>query len=334
MLFPHPDGMPTIITPRLRYNATAVRPHWQDLPQDVRRLIARRLGGEVHGPSTGSGFTSGFAAVLRGSSGPQFVKAVNSLDNPVVADCYRREASINQALPAQIPAPRLQWMEEHDGWVVLGIDAVDGGRLPATPWKADELSATLNAYTITAEALSTQPASLQHVGLRPVGDDGDFADWRNLARSATPTDVLPAWMPPGLLDGLASLESGWREAVAGNAVLHHDLRQDNVLIDASGAAWICDWNWPCLGASWFDLVLLLATAHADGHDATSLFTQHTTARGVADEQLDAALAALSGFFLVSGGQPPADWSPHIRQHQTWCGEVTLRWLADRRGWAF
>ncbi|EKX65420.1 hypothetical protein [Streptomyces ipomoeae] len=62
--------------------------------------------------------------------------------------------------------------------------------------------------------------------------------------------------------------------------------------------------------------------------------QHPTARGVADEQLDAALVALSGFFLTTGGQPPADWSPHIRQHQTWCGEVTLRWLADRRGWIF
>lgn len=105
-----------------------------------------------------------------------------------------------------------------------------------------------------------------------------------------------------------------------------------VLIDAGGAAWICDWNWPCLGASWFDLVLLLATAFADGYDATALFAAHPTARGVADEQLDAALAALSGFFLVSGAQPPADWSPHIRQHQTWCGEVTLRWLADRRRW--
>ncbi|MGW3646196.1 hypothetical protein [Streptomyces sp. NPDC000878] len=81
-------------------------------------------------------------------------------------------------------------------------------------------------------------------------------------------------------------------------------------------------------------MLLLATAHADGHDATLLFANHPTARGVDGEQLDAALAALSGFFLVSGAQPPADWSPYIRQRQTWCGEVTLRWLADRRGWTF
>ncbi|WP_189957715.1 aminoglycoside phosphotransferase [Streptomyces alanosinicus] len=222
-------------------------------------------------------------------------------------------------------------MEEYDGWVALGIDA---GCLPTTPWKPNELTAALDAYTITAEALSTPPARLQHVGLKRVGEGGDFVDWRNLVGGATSVNVLPSWMPLELLDVLASLESGWREAVAGNAVLHHDLRQDNVLIDTYGTAWICDWNWPCLGASWFDLVLLLATAYADGHDATSLFAEHPTARGVTGEQLDAALAALSGFFLTSGGQPPADWSPHIRQHQMWCGEVTLRWLADRRGWTF
>ncbi|MGW0205272.1 hypothetical protein ACWDZ8_05405 [Streptomyces sp. NPDC003233] len=323
--------MPTIITPHLRYDATAVRPQWEDLPQDVRRLTAQRLGGDVQaGASAGSGFTSGFAAVLRGTSGPQFIKVVKGLDNPVVADCYRREAVIKQALPAQIPAPHLQWMEEHDGWVVLGIDAVDGGRLPTTPWKPDELTATLDTYTVIAEALSTPPASLQHIGLKPVGDDGDFTDWRNLAGGATPKDALPSWMPLDLLEVLASLESRWRKAVAGNAVLHHDLRQDNVLIDASGTAWICDWNWPCLGASWFDLALLLATAYADGHDAITLFTQHPTAAGVADEQLDAAPAALSGFFLTSGGQPPADWSPHIRQHQTWRRSHTA--MAGRPAW--
>ncbi|MET7712455.1 hypothetical protein [Streptomyces sp. NPDC005407] len=57
-----------------------------------------------------------------------------------------------------------------------------------------------------------------------------------------------------------------------------------------------------------------------------MFRKHPTARGVDGGQLDAALAALSGFFLVSGAQPAADWSPYLRQHQTWCGEVTLRWL--------
>ncbi len=279
----------------------------------------------------GSGFTSGYAAVIRGAHGSQFVKAVNASANAVVADSYRREALINEALPAPVPAPRIQWREERDGWLVLGFDAIDG-HMPVAPWRADELTATLDAYAQTAEALGAPSERLRQIGLKPLGDGGDFDDWRTQASTGPGAVTLPKWVPTEKVDVLANLEAEWRQSAAGNAVLHNDLRQDNVLIDAHGTAWICDWNWPCLGASWFDLVLLLATAFADGHDATALFHAHPTARGVDGEQLDAVLAALSGFFLVSGAHPPADWSPYIRQHQTWCGEVTLRWLADRRGW--
>ncbi|MGW1053481.1 phosphotransferase family protein [Streptomyces sp. NPDC002521] len=326
--------MPKILTPRLQYDSTAARPRWSELPQHVRDLIERHLGGVAHpGGSAGGGFTSGYAAVVRGAHGAQFVKAVDALNNTVVADCYRREAMINEALPALVPAPRVLWREDRDGWLVLGFDTVEGGCMPAAPWKTGELNAVLAAYAVTAEALATPTVELQQVGLKPIGDGDDFDDWRVLASGVPSTTLsLPDWLPFDKLDALAELESAWRAAVAGTAVLHYDLRQDNVLLDTHGSAWICDWNWPCLAASWFDLVLLLASAYADGHDATELFRAHPTARGVGDGQLDAALAALSGFFLVSGAHPPADWSPHIRQHQTWCGEVTLRWLADRRGW--
>ncbi|MFE9407329.1 phosphotransferase family protein [Streptomyces sp. NPDC006704] len=328
--------MPNINTPRLQYSSTAVRPYWDDLPRDVRQLISLRLGGVVNaGPSAGSGFTRGFAAVVTADSGPQFVKAVNSADSMHIADCYRREALINRALPDEVPAPRLRWHDEQDGWVVLGFDAITGGHLPSEPWQPEELAAALAAWASASEALAEPSEPLLLTGLLPVGESGDFADWRTLAAGTTTTDLLPNWAPLHLLDTLANLEAGWREATKGDAVLHHDLRQDNILLDTAGSAWICDWNWPCLGASWFDLVLLLATAYADGHDASALFAAHPTTREVADEQLDAALAALSGFFLLSGARPPhAFGSPYLRQHQTWSGEVTLRWLADRRGWRF
>lgn len=106
--FPHADGMPNTITPRLQYSSTAVRPRWADLPRDVRRLVSRRLGGAVGaGPNAGSGFTSGFAAVLHGANGPEFVKAVNAKGNAVIADRYQQEALINHALPTVMRIPRL-----------------------------------------------------------------------------------------------------------------------------------------------------------------------------------------------------------------------------------
>lgn len=336
MRLPHRGCMVNIITPRPRYGATALRPDWEELPQHVHHLVSRHLGGEVTAePSAGSGFTRGFAAVVHGAAGTQFVKAVSSVDSGVIADCYRREAEINRALPEAVPAPRLLWSEERDGWVVLGFEAVEGGRMPSEPWRLTELAASLDAYATLAEVLASPSPSMLKLGLKHVEASGDFDDWRALAGGTIKVDLLPAWVPLELLDALAELESNWKPAVSGHAVLHYDLRQDNVLIDAHSAAWICDWNWPCLGSSWFDLVPLLTTAHADGHDGSALFAAHPTGRGVSRDQLDAALAALSGFFLVSGAQPPPDFgSPFLRQHQTWSGEAALRWLADRRGWSF
>ncbi|MBD0688369.1 hypothetical protein BG452_00920 [Streptomyces sp. CBMA123] len=325
--------MPTTISPKPNYSATAVRPSWAELPARIKELVEGRLGGAVvPRPSAGSGFTSGFAAEVLGPDGPQFVKAANSSTAPYVADCYRREALINQALPAAVPAPRVRWIEEAEGWVVLGLDAVEGARMPADPWRPAELVAVLDACAASAQALVRPTRSLLELGLKPVADDSTFENWRLLTAGMTRMDELPEWFPRELIDPLADLESNCAAAAAGNSVLHLDLRRDNVVLGPGGRAWICDWNWPCLGPSWFDLTLLLATAHADGHDASQLFAEHPTAQDVDPEQLDAVLAALTGHFLRSGAQPPPPGSPALRQHQAWCGEVMLRWLTERRHW--
>jgi thiamine kinase-like enzyme len=160
-----------------------------------------------------------------------------------------------------------------------------------------------------------------------------FAGWRRFAAGHLSSSLLPDWFPRELIVPLAHLEDGWVAATAGTAVVHADLRQDNVLLDNSGKAWFCDWNWPCLAASWFDLGPLLVTAHADGHDATALFKAQPYVIDVADEQLDALLAAIAGYWLVAGSGPQfTSASPLLRQHQTWSGEATIRWLAERRAW--
>ena len=139
--------------------------------------------------------------------------------------------------------------------------------------------------------------------------------------------TAPAWAPDRLHE-LAALERALPPLAAGNGPLHGDLRIDNVLIGASGQAWLCDWTWPCLGAPWFDTVTLLVSAYASGLDADAyLDPWHPPAEGVAG-----ALAAMSGYWLVQAAAGPSSASPHTRQHQLFSGTQALAWLADRQGW--
>lgn len=108
--------------------------------------------------------------------------------------------------------------------------------MPAAPWEAGDLNAALAEYAIVAEALAEPSVELRQVGLKPVGDGDDFDEWRTHAAGVPGVrPSLPGWVPFSKLEVLAELESKWRSAVAGTAAPHHDLRQDNVLLDAHDA---------------------------------------------------------------------------------------------------
>ncbi|WP_018349309.1 hypothetical protein [Longispora albida] len=315
------------------YDSTAVRPGWDSLPAGVRDAVAARLSGGplTSGPPAGGGFTRGFAGVVAGAAGTKFIKASNQ---EIISRSYRREALINPRLPAGIPVPRLDWSLELDGWVVLAFDAVPGARMPAQPWRREELDATLRAWDEVASALASPPQALLDVGLLTAEADAGaaFSAWRHEAAGSLRMK-LPRWLPRDLVVPLAWLEDAWPAATAGTAVAHADLRQDNVVLDSAGQPWFCDWNWPCLAASWFDLATLLVTASGDGYDASALFAAQPSARDAAPEQLDALLAAISGYWLAASAESPVpSASPMLRQHQRWSGETALRWLARRRGW--
>jgi hypothetical protein len=101
---------------------------------------------------------------------------------------------------------------------------------------------------------------------------------------------------------------------AADEVIHCDLRIDNVIIDSSGAAWFCDWNWLCQGPAWLDVVTILLSAAPD-HDAEALFRAHPLAATAPDDALDVLLAGLLGYFTTASERPPVPTSPYIRPHQ-------------------
>jgi hypothetical protein len=320
--------MRAVSLPEVAYGATAVRPDWGDLPTALRAAISSRLGAPVVRASTaGGGFTRAFAALITTADGGRaFVKAA-PLTEPL-AGWYAREAAITSALPAAVRAARPRWTLEAAGHFVLCLEAVPG-QVPALPWAPTELSATLTAWRTAAEALNHPGPELLALGLPRLDDivRDELSWWSEIAAGRAPLPPAPEWVP-GRLSELAALEQRLPQLVAGPGMLHGDLRVDNVLLDGYGAAWLCDWTWPCLGQPWFDTVTLLVTAYASGLDVdTELSSWPAPAGGV-----DGALAALGGYWLTSAARGPSSASPHSRQHQRFSGTQALAWLAERRGW--
>ena len=135
------------------------------------------------------------------------------------------------------------------------------------------------------------------------------------------------------LEDAAALAARFDEATAGDTLVHTDVRDDNVLVDRTGRAWICDWNWPVRGAAWLDTVFLLIGPRGDGLDVDAVLAERPLTRDVPAEHVDIVLALLAGYFFKQQDEPVPPASPYLRQHQAWQGEVVWAWLAERRGWS-
>lgn len=304
----------------LPHGHTARRLTWKFLPREVRELIEVRLGSPVaRADSQDAGFTPGFASVLTGENGDRlFVKAASVAAQPAFAGAYREEARVLEALDGGIPSPRLLWVHD-EGWVVLGFEAIDG-RAPRRPWRSAELGRALDLAEEVAAGTTSVPGALE---LEPVwvdvpqlltGWNDVVADWPHREEAAALAQALPA--------------------VAGaDRFVHFDLRDDNILLARDGRALACDWNWPALGPAWLDLVVLLISAHGDGHDADRMLAERGLTRDVEPDDIDALLAAMCGFMLSCRDKPSPPTSPHLRHHNSWYAEASWSWLAARRGWS-
>ena len=323
---PDDAAVPRALLPDYPVGATALRPRWDALPQEVRDLVERRCGAPVtEAESMPGGFTAGFASRLLLADGARvFVKAAARTgdpfaDHPVTA--YPEEARKLAALPPTAPAPRLRWLEQLGAWVVLCIDDVPG-RAPRRPWRTDELDRVLDRAEETAVALTPAPAGLvtpTFVGeFRP-----ELACWATLRDD-------PA--VGGLADRAVALAEVGLVGADGDTLVHCDLRDDNVILGDDGAVWFCDWNWPVTGAAWIDTVTLLISARGDGVDADRVLARRALTRDVDPEVLDGMLALLAGYWLVARAEPVPPTSPWVRRHQSWYAEVTWDWVRERRRW--
>lgn len=308
---------------------------WRDLPRAVRTRIATLAGSQVTAEiSATTGFSPGFAAVLELADGRGvFVKAVSPEQNPASPVLARQEIMVGAALPPQVPAPRLLWSDDDGEWVLLGFE-VAHGRAPETPWRPSDLALVLDALSVVADA---EPLPGHRLPRTDEALAQDFTGWRAMRRwpdaeravAAERAGELGAWALTHL-DELVRWEQDALHVAAGRALVHGDLRADNVLIDHEHAkVAIVDWPHASIGAPWLDLAFLLPSVSMQGGgDPQRHFWAHPLSDGVPSADLRAALAGLAGYFAFGSMQPAPVGIPNLRRFQRAQAEAALRWLRE------
>ena len=133
-------------------------------------------------------------------------------------------------------------------------------RPPRRPWRLPELQLCLDTLAAAVPVLTPPPAEL---GLPPASEE--LAEWPAY------WDHLRTSRPDlSHLDEAAALAGRYVEVMAGETLVHTDVRDDNILLTTDGRALLCDWNWPMVGAAWLDSLFLLIGPRGDGLDVAAV----------------------------------------------------------------
>lgn len=151
-----------------------------------------------------------------------------------------------------------------------------------------------------------QVAACSVPGLEPVEDaKGLTHQWQAVAEDPLPFLslglVTPAWLERALPVLLPVDE---RAALRGTALLHTDVRSDNLCFRAERAV-LVDWNWTCLGNPQLDLAGWLPSLESEGGPPPDAILPD-----------GAAFASMmSGYMASRAGLPIIPDAPHVRSVQ-------------------
>jgi hypothetical protein len=196
-----------------------MRIDWTDLPAEVRELILTETGPADAIIPAPTGNHADIASTLHTRDGLVFVKAARKSADRDGPEVMslRREAAINPFVSEF--APRLHWMVEAGEWLALGFEHVKGRPADFSPGSPD-----LEVLAKTVHALQATPCP-EVVGMAVE------KRWQSVADDVTP--------------------------LAGGALLHTDLNEDNFLITDGGRAYLVDWAFVARGAAFVEVGLLI-----------------------------------------------------------------------------
>jgi hypothetical protein len=191
----------------------------------------------------------------------------------------------------------------------LVLEDLSGGRWPP-PWDAAAIESVRDSL---AAVWATAPPDW--VPLLTEERDRLFGGWAEIEREPAPFLSLGLCSAEWLDESLPVLRAAAKSApVEGDALLHLDVRSDNICLTERGAV-LVDWNWVHRGNPDVDLAAWASSLHLEGGPAPEELLPGGGRLG----------AALAGFFGARAGLPPPPTAPDVREFQRAQLEVALAW---------
>jgi aminoglycoside phosphotransferase (APT) family kinase protein len=275
--------------------------------------LSRLLGTEVEAVTRvrSSGYSVAFHAIAQLSNGrTAFVKAATE---PVTAGFIRDEQRVYRALTGPF-MPELLALDEDDP-PLLVLEDLRGAHWPP-PWEpgmTDAVRATLASVAATPPPPTLAPVGRLH--------DTLVMGWAEVEADPSPFLSLGVCSAGWLEQALPVLRSASETApIEGDAVLHLDVRSDNLCIAERGAV-LVDWNHACVGNPDLDVACWLPSLRLEGGPEPDEILPR--AAGLA--------ALLAGFFGCRAGLPAPETAPQVRGFQLAQLRVALPWAARELG---
>ncbi|MEU8379546.1 phosphotransferase [Streptosporangium sp. NPDC048865] len=264
-----------------------MRPQWDDLPGNVRHIVEQRIGRVLKAEPVTKGLMPGLATRLHiEDGGTVFLKAISTAGPAALL--YARERQTGALLPPGLPAPRLLWSREVEGWIVLLHEYVDGRDADLSPGSPD-VPLVLDTLVVLNEALTPCPGDVPDVA----------ANVAMLQAKAARLLALPAGELPHRAMYETALGNFDPDALCGDTLLHYDLHSGNFRIH-DGRAYVIDWGFAARGAAWVDAVMLAPRFIEAGHTPERTETLLTRVPAWRSAPADAvtAIAALWTLFRL------------------------------------
>jgi hypothetical protein len=316
------------------------KPVWRALPLVVRTRAEQLLGagvtravrlwgGYAPSPMFRLFLADGRRAVFKGV-GP------TGFENDVMRrNLAAEERAYTDLQPWLAPwAPAFFGAYRERDWHVLLLEDLGPQRIP--PWTPDATRHALRSY---AEFHNQSLGHALPEWLAPLHADFGTA-WRELEEEPCALESLAAiagdrtpeartWLAKHV-NQLRDVSARLASAPPPYSLLHFDTRSDNLRLQNGTQLRLFDWPFASIGPPELDTVAFAQSITVEGGSAPDAVMQHYTGLQRTDV-MDAAVAAIAGYFANRAWRPPIPGLPRLREFQRQQLRVTLHWSAQRLG---